>query len=86
MATPDIEYVGKLPPGAAEDLDQSLREYIEMAKEGTLQGVQILPGPGCAISEAQEGVVYQLDQVPALPLRGCKRSPCCACCYSPVLE
>jgi hypothetical protein len=86
MARSDPQYVGKLPPDAAEDLNHSLREFREMAKQGVLRGEQILAGPGCAISEAQEGVVYQLDQVLALPLSGCKRSPRCACSHSPVVE
>lgn len=80
------EYIGKLPPGAAEDLNRSLRDYRRMATQGMVKGVQILSGPGCTVSEAQEGIIYDIDHVPALPLEGCKRSPCCACCYSPVLE
>lgn len=79
------EFVGKLPPGAAEDLARSLADYRQMAKEGAIKGVKILSGPGCPVSEAQEGTVYLVDRVPTLPLVGCKRSPCCACCYSPVL-
>lgn len=86
MAKLGPEYIGKLPPGAAEDLAQSLRDYRTAAKQGILKGVQILSGPGCAVSEAQEGIVYHVDQVPALPFEGCKRSPCCACCYSPVVK
>ena len=78
------EYIGKLPPGAAEDLKQSLREFRKLAKEGIVKGVEILPGPGCAVAEAQEGTTYRVDQVPALPLPGCKRAPCCGCCYSAV--
>jgi hypothetical protein len=79
------EYIGKLPPGAAEDLAYSLREYQDAAIEGIVKGVEILPGPGCAVAEAQAGTVYPVDKVPKLPLQGCVRSPCCGCCYSPVL-
>lgn len=86
MARLGPEYAGKLPPGAAEELERSLNDYRNAAKDGVLKGVRILPGPGCAVSEAQEGVIYDIDRVPALPLAGCSRSPCCACCYSPVVE
>lgn len=78
--------IGKLPPGAAEDLAEALRSYREAAKDGILKGVEILPGPGCAVAEAQAGTVYPVDQVPSLPLPGCERSPCCACDYSPVTK
>ena len=79
------EHVGKLPPGAAEDLAESLRNYREASKEGIVKGVEILPGPGCAMAEAQAGTVYPVDRVPSLPLHGCTRSPCCGCDYSPVM-
>ena len=86
MAKLGPEHIGKLPSGAAGDLARSLRDYRAAAKQGILKGVRILSGTGCAVSEEQEGVVYQVDQVPALPFEGCKRSPCCACCYSPVVK
>lgn len=80
------EYVGKLPPGAVEELRKSLHDYRQMAKEGFVKAVEILPGPGCAIAEAQAGTAYHVDRVPALPLPGCKRSPCCGCCYNAVVK
>jgi hypothetical protein len=80
------EYIGKLPPGAAEELKSTLRQYRDLAKDGFVKGITILPGPGCAVAEAQEGTVYPVNQVPSLPLRGCSRSPCCGCCYSTVTE
>lgn len=79
------EFIGKLPPGAAEDLADALEQYRESAREGIVKGVQILPGPGCAVAEAQAGQVYPVDQVPSLPLPGCRRAPCCACDYCPVM-
>lgn len=85
MARLGSEYIGKLPPGAVDDLRKSLREYRQLAKQGIVKGVQILPGPGCVVSEAQNGVTYQVDRVPTVPLEGCKRSPCCGCCYSAVM-
>jgi hypothetical protein len=81
MARLGPEHIGKLPPGAAEDLARELSEARELAKEGIVKGVKILAGPGCAVAEAQEGTVYPVDQVPALPLPGCQRSPCCGCDY-----
>ena len=80
------EYVGKLPPGAKEDLAVSLKSYREAAKDGIIRGIEILPGPGCSVAEAQAGTVYSVDNVPNLPLPGCKASPCCGCDYLPVLQ
>jgi hypothetical protein len=58
---------------------------------GLLAGVQISPpspdANGCPVVEA--GVadrIYPLNQVPRLPLRGCKRAPCCACIFVPVTK
>jgi hypothetical protein len=85
MAKLGPEYIGKLPPGAAKDLQRELREIQASAKFGIVKGVKILPGPGCTIAEAQAEKVYPLDQVPNLPLPGCDRSPCCGCCYLAAL-
>jgi hypothetical protein len=79
------EHVGKLPPGEAADLKRDLREYRKAAREGLVAGLRILSTCGCTVSEAQEGIVYRLDQVPPLPLAGCTRSPCCCCDYAAVL-
>ena len=86
MSKLDPKYIGKLPPGASVELRQSLVEYRKLNKQGFLKGVRILPGPGCAVSEAQDGVVYAMEGVPGLPFKNCDRDPCCACCYSPILK
>jgi hypothetical protein len=75
---------GKLLPGAEAQLQRTLSDLKKAAD--VLAGVQILPGPGCAVSEAQKRKVYPLDQVPALPLPGCMRDPCCACDYVGVVK
>lgn len=80
------DYVGKLPPGAKEDLAASLKSFRKSAKDGIIRGIEISPGPGCSVAEAQAGTVYSVDDVPSLPLPGCKRSPCCGCDYLPVLK
>lgn len=85
MAKLGPEYVGKLPPGAAEDLKAELEQCREMVKLGIAKGVEILPGPGCAVAEHQAGNVYLVGQVPSLPFPGCDRSPCCGCCFNAVL-
>jgi hypothetical protein len=77
------EYRGKLPPGRAGPNRRALESYRNAVKLGVLKGVEILPGPGCPVSEAQMDVVYTIESVPALPLTGCNRSPCYGCCYSP---
>lgn len=80
------EFIGKLPPGAAEQLAESLSEYRKAEKDGLIKGVEILPGPGCQVAEKQAGTVYKANHVPALPLSGCKRSPCCGCDYAAAME
>jgi hypothetical protein len=84
MAKLGAEYRGKLPPGAEEQIKRELESLRESDELGVLKGVQILSGPGCAVSEAQEGRIYPLSKLPRLPLPGCDRSPCCACCYQGV--
>jgi hypothetical protein len=80
------EHRGKLPPGRKEQLARSLKGYRLAKASGALKGVKILAGPGCAVSESQQGKIYDLATVPRLPLPGCDRSPCCGCCYSPVVD
>lgn len=77
---------GKLPPGAKQGLRRTLNELKESHKLGVLRGVKILPGPGCAVSEAQRETVYPIDRVPTLPLLGCDRDPCCGCDYAGVVK
>lgn len=80
------KYVGKLPPGAKAMLRAELNSLKPLVKDGIVKGVKIMPGPGCQVAEAQAGEVYLLDDVPQLPLPGCKRSPCCGCCYQGVVS
>lgn len=84
MSTLGPEFRGKLPPGAATQHQRSLDGFAASARVGALRGVKVLPGPGCKVSMAQAKKVYALASVPELPFDGCDRSPCCACCYSPV--
>ena len=86
MAKLGPEYIGKLPPGASEELARELQSCKESAKLGIVKGIKILGGPGCAVSEAQQGTVYPVNKVPKLPFKGCKREPCCGCCYISVLS
>lgn len=80
------EFIGKLPPGGAEQLELQLRELRDPEVRAQLAGIEILPGPGCALAMSQEGKVYSLDDVPKLPFLGCSREPCCACGYLPVMK
>ena len=57
MAELGPEYVGKLTPEGTEMLQRSLREYQDAARRGIVTGIRILSGPGCAVAEAQEGVI-----------------------------
>ncbi len=86
MAKLDPKYIGKIPPDCRENLTRNLKEYRKSAKDGIISGIEIHPGPGCSIAKEQEGMVYDVNNVPKLPLPGCKRSPCCACCYLPVVN
>jgi hypothetical protein len=71
-------------PGAKEDLELELLSFRK--SRDLIAGVNVLPGPGCAVAEAQKTVVYDLDKPPVLPFDDCDRSPCCACCFVPVLK
>lgn len=71
---------GRLPPGAQEQLDESLRSY---RKAGILK-IQILPGPGCKVALRLSSSTYDIAAPPKLPLPGCDRTSCCACDFMPV--
>lgn len=75
------KFRGKLPPGAAAQLQQVIRDARKLAKTGELAGIEILGCDECPVSKAQAGKIYSVDLVPSLPLPGCERSPCCGCCY-----
>lgn len=76
-------------PGVADVHAKTLAGYRDAAEDGVIVGIEIL-SPGmpwpCPIAEAQVGTVYPLNKVPSLPMQGCERAPCCACCYSPVVR
>ena len=80
------EVAGKLPPGAAEQLRKSLDQMRQYRANGIIRGVEICgPGPDCEVSAALNGIVYDVDKVPALPMPGCVRSPCgCDKQYWPI--
>jgi len=89
MSRIDPKHRGKLLPGIAATHRRTLASYRRDARRvGILIRVEILgPGKGqCPVVDAQRGEVYSLDEVPKLPLKGCVRSPCCACCYAPVTK
>ena len=79
------EFIGKLPPGADNDLQATMEDCKQLAKDGLIRGVQILPSSGCPISESQADRIYSVGKVPSLPLPGCTRAPCCGCDYKAVL-
>jgi hypothetical protein len=85
----DIEkkYLGKLWPGVAAELRETLAGYRRFARDGVQIQVKISPpDPGqCPAADAQRDVVYSLDSIPKLPLPGCSRSPC-ACNYSATFK
>jgi hypothetical protein len=86
MAKLGPEFRGKLSPGAAEQNQSSLESYRKAIKQGAKLKVEILGSPDCPVSWAQNGKLYSIDGVPPLPLPGCDRSPCCGCCYAPVVQ
>lgn len=86
MAKIDPKYRGQLLPGAAKVHADTLARYREPISREVLKGIKILDSPDCPISKAQAHKVYPIDSVPSLPLTGCVRAPCCACCYSGVVE
>ena len=74
---------GQLPPGAAQAMAKEVKQWQE---SGLCSGVEISAGPGCDVAEAKKGKVYGFDDYPSLPLAGCRREPCCGCCYVPVVD
>ena len=79
------KYIGKLPPGAAEDLSSSLESYIELSRQGIIKGVKVSAGPGCPVAARLAGKVFAMNEIPLLPIAGCVRAPCCGCDYLPAI-
>lgn len=77
---------GTLPPGAAKQLRHALAGYRKARRAGVDVRVEVLGADDCPVSLAQAGTVYDLDSAPELPFDGCERSPCCACCYTAVVQ
>lgn len=65
---------------------ENLARYKKSETDGILLGVEILCGDECPIGAAHKGKIYSTSQVPELPLAGCTREPCCACCYTPRVK
>src|SRR5712672_241442 len=60
-----------LPPSSRRAAPQIYPDLIlrqAQQASGALKGVKILAGPGCAVSESQQGKIYDLATVPSLPL------------------
>jgi hypothetical protein len=76
------EFRGKLPPGAREDIDRSLRGWRE---SGLVSGVEILAGD-CPVADALAGFVFPIGNPPTLPIAGCELSPCCGCTFLAVQD
>lgn len=81
MAKLDSIYIGKLPPGRAEDHERQLNSFRDAIAQRAIRGVSISGCDDCQVSLAKANKIYKIDKVPALPLKGCTRSPCCGCCY-----
>jgi hypothetical protein len=77
------EFVGKLPPDAQAMLDHTLESWRQSA---LVTGVEVLAAPDCEVAAKFAGMIFPLSSPPQFPLAGCDRSPCCACCYSSVLD
>lgn len=77
------EFIGKLPPGAKEQMQQTVESF---RSNSCVIGIEVLPGPDCKVAETYAGVVFSIDSAPILPFAGCVRSPCCGCCLIPVID
>ena len=84
-----IRSPGELPPGAYDALQANLASWREARAAGVLVRVSI-QGPNvppCPLCEAVRDVLFNLDEVPTLPLPGCAHPPCCGAAYvARVLE
>jgi hypothetical protein len=76
------EWIGKVPPGNAEGIENSLRSWRE---SGVVDGVEVLPPSDCLAAQSVRGIIFPLGEPPQLPFPGCVRKPCCACCFVAVL-
>jgi len=61
---------------------RELERYRKLETEGIIVGIEIsCCDDGCAASSSHKGKMYSVHEAPELPIFGCTRLPCCACCY-----
>ena len=82
------EWRGKVPPALAEGHKRTLEEIATIPQRvGVgIQGARIYGCVDCPMSLEYQDIIFPIGSVPSLPLPGCNRSPCCGCCYGPVLS
>lgn len=86
MARRSSKLRGSLPRGNVSAHSRFLTAVRKAAKLGLVAGVEVLGCDDCDVSLKHKGVVYPIDHVPALPIAGCVRSPCCACYYTAAIK
>src|SRR5438876_1187083 len=72
----------------AHDPQRAMDRY-RMGKRagGSIRGVRILADEdSCASCFAVAGIVYPIDEAPALPIENCTCSAGCRCVYRPVMS
>jgi len=68
--------------------DKTLAAYkLGIKARGAICGVSVCVPANCcgAAKQLPEGVVYQPDEAPRLPLAGCPLGRRCPCVYRPVM-
>lgn len=78
-----MEWRGKLPPGAQEQLDEAIAGWIE---SGVVCGIEVSTPGDCHAAARFAGMIFPLEKPPTLPAAGCERRPCCACFFLAVLK
>ena len=68
------------------DRNQELKETLERLRANPrVIKIRVAAPEDCVVGRAVQGV-YDKDDVPELPLKGCSRPEGCICRYEPVLD
>jgi hypothetical protein len=71
------------------DLNYKAEQQAEILKrlreKKRVKMIRLAAPPDCSVGQSVQGV-YEKDNVPELPLKGCSRPGGCICNYEPVLD
>jgi hypothetical protein len=74
-----------MKPDLAEKVKQQAEILEKLRANPRVKAIRVAAPQECSMGQSVQGV-YDKDNVPELPLKGCSRPGGCICTYEPVLD